>query len=179
MGFVRLVDRLNRFAVVSLSAAFIVMTLSIFLQVLVRFVFTAMNFQFSVPWTEELARYLMIWSVFIGGAVAVRTDKLIALEVLVHSLPDRLGKILKIGSHLLTMVFFGYLLYLGFEFALNQGERQTSPVMGIPMLAVYLSMPVGALLGALNLITLFTDVFLRKSDIRFVSMEDETFESLD
>lgn len=179
MGFVRLVDRLNRFAVISLSAAFAVMTLSIFLQVLVRFVFTAMDIRLSVPWTEELARYLMIWSVFIGGAVAVRTDKLIALEVLIHSLPASLGKALKTGAHLLTMVFFGYLLYLGFEFALNQGGRQTSPVMGIPMLAVYLSMPVGALLGALNLITLFIDVFLKKSDIRFVSMEDEAYESLD
>lgn len=179
MGFVRLVDRLNRFAVISLSAAFAVMTLSIFLQVLVRFVFTAMEIRMSVPWTEELARYLMIWSVFIGGAVAVRTDKLIALEVLIHSLPARLGKILKTGAHLLTMVFFGYLLYLGLEFALNQGGRQTSPVMGIPMLAVYLSMPIGALLGALNLLTLFIEVYLKKSDIRFVSMEDDAYESLD
>lgn len=173
MAFLRWIDRLNHLFTVLLGLAFAVMTLSIFLQVLVRFVFTQFSLQISVPWTEEIARYLMIWSVFLGGAVAARKDRLIALEALVHSLPERLGQALKVGALLITIVFFTYLIVIGYDLAANQGLKQTSPVLGIPMAAVYLAMPVGAIATILNILSLIIESRYTNKDIRFISVEEE------
>lgn len=173
MLFVKWVDRLNKWLIVFLAAAFMIMTLTTFLNILVRFVFTSMDFQFSVPWTEEVARYLMIWSIFVGGAVAVRKDQLITVEALVHALPSILGKVIKIGALLFTIVFFIYLIVIGYDLAFKQGFRQTSPIMGLPMMFVYISMLVGAIIAILNIFALIIDSTLTKKDIRYASMEEE------
>ncbi len=66
MFFLKVADKLNKLFEIALAVAFGLMTIFIFFQVLVRFVFTNFDINISVPWTEELSRYLMIWAVFVG-----------------------------------------------------------------------------------------------------------------
>ncbi|MCM3712988.1 TRAP transporter small permease [Alkalihalobacillus oceani] len=176
MFFLKFTERVNKVLQIVLTAIFITMTLSTFLGVLVRFVFRALDIQVTFPWTEELSRYLMIWLVFIGASLAARTDQLISVEVLVHTLPRFIGIAIKLFSLLITFVFFVYLTLIGYELAFNQGFNQTSPILGIPMMIVFLSMFLGSILGMLNLIALYLESVFLKKDIRFTSMEEDSVE---
>lgn len=173
MTFVRWVDQFNKYLMIFLGLTFAAMSLSFFINILSRFVFSSLDMHIPVPWSQEVARYLMVWSVFIGVAVASRNDKLISVEILVHTLPPIIGKVLKVSALLLTIVFFIYLIIIGFNMAFHQGLRQTSPNMNLPMIVVYVSMLVGAVAGIVNIVALLIETFLTKKDIRFTSLEEE------
>ena len=53
-----------------------VMSVVVFAQVVFRIV------HLSIPWSEELSKYLLIWSTFMGAALCVRKGSLVGLEFL-------------------------------------------------------------------------------------------------
>lgn len=53
-----------------------VMSVIVFAQVVFRIV------HLSIPWSEELSKYLLIWSTFMGAALCVRKGSLVGLEFL-------------------------------------------------------------------------------------------------
>lgn len=168
MTYLRWLDKLNRLAGVFLGVAFGLMTILIFLQVLVRFVFTNFGLNISFPWTEEISRYLMIWVVFVGAAVAMQKDNMIQLEAFVNMLPITFGKVVKIASLLITAVFFSYLIFISYEQVID-GMNQTSPVMGVPMAYAFASILMGSVLMLLNILGLLVESYVTKKDIRYMS----------
>ncbi|MDW0116207.1 TRAP transporter small permease [Sporosarcina thermotolerans] len=172
MFFLKWIDRINKFFEVLVAIAFLLMTVFIALQVIVRFVFTSFDLNISVPWTEELSRYLMIWAVFLGGALAMRRDSMIQVDPFVNALPGAIGKTIKVVSLLLTASFFMFLFILGYQYVI-QGMGQMSPVMRIPMAVTYLAIPVGSFVMILNIIALFIEAHVTKKDIRYLSTVDE------
>ena len=70
-----------------LSIAFLVIAASLALfQVITRFVFASPS-----TWSEVVTRSAMVWSVFLGVAVAFRHGAMISVEVIQQMLPTRLG----------------------------------------------------------------------------------------
>ncbi|GIK82670.1 MAG: membrane protein [Alphaproteobacteria bacterium] len=125
------------------------MTACTLLQVTVRFVLTKFDIMISVPWTEELARYLMIWLVFLGAATACRRGQLIAFDFLIEALPERAGMALRLLTALLCLAFFLLLIWIGVKFV-SWGTFERSPVMTISKAWVYAAMPVSAVLMIVN-----------------------------
>jgi TRAP-type C4-dicarboxylate transport system permease small subunit len=163
-SFIRLVDTLNKGLAIFCGLALAAMTALIFLQVLVRFVFTKLQIQFSVPWTEELSRYLMIWAVFVGAAVIARRADALAVEALVLAVPARMGRVIKYSAHLLALAFYACIFVLGLDW-MEFGRSEDAPVLGIHMAWVYASLSVGAALTIINGLTLLVEVWLDKKDI--------------
>ena len=60
----KFLNNIEEFIVVPLVA---VMTAVIILQVFFRYVLKG-----SLPWSEELSRYLMIWVTFVGASIGVK-----------------------------------------------------------------------------------------------------------
>ncbi|HLS60127.1 MAG TPA: TRAP transporter small permease [Virgibacillus sp.] len=166
MFFVKFMDKVNRIVSMLLSLIFGVMVLVIFFQVLIRFVFPYLGIQLNFPWTEELARYLMIWSVFLGGALATRRGQLLAVDAIVFALPSLPGRIVKFFAHFVSLLFFISLVFIGIEFA-QYGVSISAPGLRISMTYLYSSMVVGAVLMILNTIALLIDSFINKKDIRY------------
>ncbi len=162
--YIRLVDTLNKGLALVCGLALATMTALIFLQVLVRFVFAKLQIQFSVPWTEELSRYLMIWAVFIGAAVIARRADALAVEALVLAVPPRMGRIIKFSAHVLALLFYVCIFLLGLDW-IEFGLTEDAPVLGIHMAWVYASMSVGAALTIVNAIALLIEVLVEKKDI--------------
>lgn len=106
MLLIKFVDKLNKVMECLAGFALALMTAVVFVQVFVRFVLGELGIQASVPWTEELARYLMIWAIFIGAAVAARRVDSLAVEILIQVVPPSAGKILKLTAYLFVLVFF-------------------------------------------------------------------------
>lgn len=171
-GFVRVMDRVNDAMTRLCGIALAGMVLSVFIGVLARFVFTHTSLRISVPWTEEVSRYLMIWTVFIGAGIACRHGKLIGVEFVVSALPAPVGRSLKYLSLLLCGVFYALLCFVGWQWV-KFGNSQTSPVLEVPMLTINLAMVAGAVLMALNTLTLVLAARASGKDIRFVAEDDE------
>lgn len=112
----------------------------VFLQFFSRYVLND-----SVAWTEEIARYLLIWVTFVGGAVAMRRRSHIAVEVLLHFLSPPAVRVL---GFLIDVLVVGFVALLSW-YAILITERmqiQTMTVIEWPMSIVYGGVAVGCFL---------------------------------
>ncbi len=102
----------------------------------------------ALTWSEELARYIMIYLTFIGAALAVREQSLISVEAVMVLLPPGVRKIISIVVDILTEVVFIIMIYFGFKL-FKVTMTQISPVLKIPMGYIYLAIVIGFFLMAL------------------------------
>lgn len=79
----------------------------VFLQFFTRY---ALND--SASWTEEIARYLLICTVFVGAAIAVRKNNHVQVDFVYRLLPRPLTRILSTLVDLVRIAFFAYAVYL-------------------------------------------------------------------
>ncbi len=165
---VSLVDRLNYAVSLLVGLLLAVVACAVMTQVMVRFVLTAAGYNISAPWTEELARYTLIWMVFLGAGVGVRHAQMIALEFGVRKLPSLPGQAVRYGVILLSIVFFAMLIKVGLDFV-RLGATERSSVLGWTKDRVYWAMPVGAALMILNSLGLIAETIAEGRDIRFAS----------
>jgi TRAP-type C4-dicarboxylate transport system permease small subunit len=115
------------------------MTLVVLLGVFFRYVLTA-----PLPWSEELARYLMVWGASLGAAVAFREGSHIAVTILVDKLHGIYGKIILKIAEIIVFIFMVIVMVEGFILAAKV-STQESPAMEISMIWPYLSIPIGCL----------------------------------
>jgi TRAP-type C4-dicarboxylate transport system permease small subunit len=161
------VDRLNLGLTYLIGLLLAVMTFAVLTQVLVRFVLTAAGINLSAAWTEEVARYVLIWIVFLGAGIGCRKRQLISLEFIVRWLPSLPGQAIVHLGLLACIGFFGLLISVGLAF-MELGAVETSPVMQVPKAWVYAAMPAGASLMLLNTAVLMAETLMQRQDIRLV-----------
>ena len=128
-------DQINRFL---LFLTIVAMTVFITLQIIFRVFFTALS------WTEELSRYLLVWSSFIGATVAFKKGAHISITFLLDIFSPRNRKILCTLSMLLMAIFFLVSIWYGFLLIKLQA-LQTSPAIGLKMRYIYTIIPVSFL----------------------------------
>lgn len=160
----KLLDSVNLVARCGVGAFLGIATISVTYQILIRFVLDYFGVNIAAPWTEEVARYALIWVVFVGAGVICRHSGLIAVDIVPHVLPSPYGRYLKGASILVTICFFGILAWIGMQFAAT-GAIETSPVMRIPMSFVYFAVPAGSLLAVVNLASLLLESIFLGRDI--------------
>lgn len=128
------------------AALLTVMTVVIALAVYFRYVLND-----SLLWAEELTRYSAVWLVFIGTGVAHRWGQHVRIGLLLEKFPRRAGYAGEFVVELIVLAIFGIIAWFGWEITEANFERyQTSPAMGIPIAWVYLAIPVGLGLAALQ-----------------------------
>lgn len=111
----------------------------IFGQVVSRYVFN-----YTPSWSEELSRYLVVWTIFIGTAVGVRKNIHIGVDAVIRLAPRWMKVSLEVAANLFGAVVSSGLIYLSVQFIRDTIEyEQLSPAMQIPMYLPYLAMPVG------------------------------------
>ncbi|MGI6034472.1 MAG: TRAP transporter small permease [Limnochordia bacterium] len=131
------VERILRVLLIGLMA---VMTSIVFYEVVARYVFNA-----PTRWSEEMARYLLIWLALSGLGLAIRKKQHIRVDFLLNYLPEWLNVLAAIFRAVSVLLYAVVLLVAGYEFAV-MNKTQLSPAMGVPMYYVYLAVPVGATL---------------------------------
>ena len=160
--FDRALLRLNRWAVIAILAS---MAIMVFANVVLRFLT-----DHSILWVEEVSRYLMIWLTFLGAGIVLRYGAHIGIDTLQERVPN-VAPAIRAVILLLLLVFFTAMVWLGSRYAaLTWG--QTTPVMQIPIGAVYLAMPVGFALMILHLVLMAAPYVRQK---RFLS--DDEFDA--
>ena len=149
--YLLIIDRVNECVLNLLGILLAIMSLAIVFQVISRFIF-----KFPIPWSEELARYLMVFCIFLGAGYAVRRGKLIGIEY-VQQLLNTKGRVVVILFVHLSIVFFLIFVISISKDMLLTVKNQASPAMQISMIIPYGAIPAGAVLGVLNSLAFIFD----------------------
>ena len=140
------------------GAGFVAMLVFIAIQVVARYIFA------SPPiWTEEMARFAMVWAGLLGASIAFRSgvDPVLVRRAAVPG--PRAGHVLRLLRAAAALIFVLPVLYyslFGPGFDLSRGyvaraAAKTADTLGFPMIWVALAVPV-----ALTLIAIHTIAFL-------------------
>jgi TRAP-type C4-dicarboxylate transport system permease small subunit len=139
---------LNRLAEWLMVVLLAVLTLLVGVQIAGRFLFG-----YSIFWSDELARFLLVWTAFLGMSAGVYRGAHPAVDSLVRGLPPggaRVAFAMALGCSLLfflVMVGYGTLL-------VQRTWLQRSPSLGLRMGLPYLAVPVAGLLMGLHTVAI-------------------------
>ena len=114
-----------------------VMIVPVTLQIFSRFI----EFIPRYIWTEEVARFCLIWLIMLGATIAVRDGTHFDVDVLPAPKTARGKAVARIVVHvamfLVALIFIGF----GWRFALF-GWEQNSEMTGINMLSIHAAWPL-------------------------------------
>ena len=143
----KVINKILRFIVIIMLS---VMSVVVFAQVLFRIV------HLSIPWSEELSKYLLIWSTFLGAAICIRKGSLVGLEFLKNSMSEEKQKILQTILNLIVCAMLLFLINVGF-WAVRRVWFQITPVLKLSMGMMYAAIPIGSVFMLINqiLVTIY------------------------
>lgn len=105
--------------------------LTVFYQFFTRYVLND-----SASWTEEIARYLLIGTVFVGASIGVARNNHIQVDLLYRYLPAGLSRWMSRGVDLLRLAFFAAMSVLTLQMMGKMGNYQMT-IIDLPMNIVY------------------------------------------
>ncbi|MBU3020433.1 TRAP transporter small permease [Aestuariibacter sp. A3R04] len=133
------ISRLNTFLRILLSTMLALLVLNVTWQVITRFILPHPS-----SFTEELARFLLIWISLLGSAYAFHTHSHLGFDYLTKKLNNRRSAVVARIGYVLVMLFaLGVLVIGGVNLTyITFLLEQASPVLGIPMGFVYGVVPI-------------------------------------
>lgn len=103
-------------------------TVVLFLQVVMRKVFNN-----SLSWSEELARYLFIWMVFIGISYGAKQMKHLKIDVFLKIFPKKIRPYIIIFADVIVLVFAAIVFYSAYVIVMQYFKLgASSPALKIP-----------------------------------------------
>lgn len=117
-------------------------------QVVARYIFNS-----SLSWSEELSRYLFIWSAFLSLPYTIKNGIALKIDQLLTLFSEDGKRVINIIGHILMLVFFTFMLFKAtdvVQIAINSGQR--SPALGLPMYLVQASSVVGFILAIVRVV---------------------------
>lgn len=125
----------------------------LFINVVLRF-----GFNSGWEWAEEVARYSIVWIVFIGGSICARKGMHLAVDAMAIRLSQASQQYLRMFVNVLCLLFCIYLVIYGYGMVeLARETEQITAALELPIFYVYLAIPVG---GALMAIRFAQDFYL-------------------
>ena len=101
-------------------------------------------FNNSLSWSEELARYVFIWLIYIGISYGCKLRKHIKIDAALNLFPKKVRPYIVVLGDILFIVFAVYIVYTGTVYSLSQMQyNMRSPALKIPNEFVYMSTVVG------------------------------------
>ena len=115
-------------------------------QIVCRTWFTALS------WSDEVTRYLLIWSTFLGATCVYRHSGHIAITLVQDSLPKPMGKAMRVAVQVICFVLFAVLLVFSVQYC---GKlKKTATALPIKMKYIYLCIPISMGINMLHALVL-------------------------
>ena len=136
-------EKINFYLGRFLALLMAIMTLDVLWGVFTRY---AMGAQAS--WSEELARFLLIWIGILGAAYVSGQNKHLAIDLVSSSLSETDNERLNLFIRGLIIAFALFVLVIGGTrlIYISQVLGQLSPALRVPMSVVYAAVPLSGLL---------------------------------
>ena len=86
-----------------------------------------------ITWSEEAARYLMIWSTLLGISIATKQKAHLGIDIFVSMAPKKIQRILEIFSWSMLIVMYLFLVWTSILFILTAIKTgNVTPMLRIP-----------------------------------------------
>jgi TRAP-type C4-dicarboxylate transport system permease small subunit len=132
----------------------LVAMVALFINVIMRY-----GFSYSLAWSEELVREVILYTTFIGCSAAIKNRSTVRIDALVQ-LVAWLKYPLGIFSHMVNLVFAAVMIYFGYLLCVLQVEsNQTTLILQIPTAYLYAILPLmGVMMFVRVLMVMVTDI---------------------
>ena len=147
----------------SLFITVMIALISLFFNVVLRY-----GFNYTLAWSEELVREVIIYTTFIGCSAAVKNRSMIKIDASVQLFP-KLKVPLTFFSNLVTLIFAVIVLVYGWKMAALQVQtNQKTIIMQIPLVYIFSILP---LMGGMMLIRAIQVMYQDVKELRTKSTE--------
>ena len=157
----KVLDRvLSSFEDWTLFVSVLVALVALFVNVVLRYVFN-----YTLAWSEELVREVIIYTTFIGCCSAVKKRSMIKIDATVQLFP-KLKTTLNYFSNLTILVFSVMMIIYGWQMAAMQARTfQKTVIMQIPLVYLYAILPLtGVLMFIRTVQVIYQDYTSAKAD---------------
>ncbi len=138
---------------------FAVLILLATLQILFRYVF-----MYPLPWTEELARFTLVWATFWGAASATRRQLHLAVDFFINKFNRQAAKFITFFFSLLILGFLGVILYGALVMMEEARPIFAGSITWLSMMYLYLGPVIGLILMILFVVTNLYQIIARSEE---------------
>ena len=127
-------------------------------QIICRTWFTALS------WSDEVTRYLLIWSTFLGATCVYRHSGHISVTILQDKVPARIGQLMRVAVHAICLVLFAVLLHYSMRYC---GKlNKTATALPIKMKYIYLCLPISMGVLIVHALTMMVHEILGEREVK-------------
>ena len=130
----------------------------VFIEIIFRYFLN-----FSLGWSDELAKNLFVWMSFLGAAVCIKRGLHFSFPLFIHKIPKKAAQALEIFNDTLIMGFCLVLLVTGIQ-SFQQSFKQTFIALNISYAWLYSVIPISSILML---------IYLAQKIVRTVRGSDE------
>ncbi len=141
-----LFERIQKFVEAVLGIALAIMMTGVFAQTFTRYVVFH-----SIPWSEELSRFLFVGIIVLGINLGISQNMMVRIDILDGHLGKRSAKVAEILRQLIGLVMNAAFAYSTIDL-IEIGQMQKSPSMQIPMSVMYSILLIGFVLACLSIL---------------------------
>ena len=144
--FMSIVNKMNLFIKVMIAVFLAIMSVLIIFQVIFRAI------GMSIPWSEELTRYLMEYVVFWGAAYAFSIKNHMIVNVLIDNIGAKKKIVLNTVIYISLIIILLIIAFQSYKW-IRITRNQVSAAMQAPMAFVYFSIPSFCLFSIINCVS--------------------------
>lgn len=141
-----------------IALCMIAMMTVIFVQTATRYVVF-----YSIPWSEEVSRYLYVTLTLLGLNLAMTSKSLVRIDIIDHKISKGALKYLNLFREALTVIITVLFFYSSFGM-IDVSQFQSSPALGMSMQIMYSILGLGFLLSAIAAMFNFCDALKALND---------------
>jgi len=152
----RISNMINRFTEIAVFIIISAMAIDVFIEVIFRYVLL-----FPLFWTEEFARYCLVWSSLLAAGIALKRGQHIAVTFVADRFPKRIRVMAALVGDIFVAALLAVILWGGIYLVVLT-RHQLSPAMRLPMSLPYIAIPTGS---AIMLFHVLTSIYHRSKEM--------------
>jgi TRAP-type C4-dicarboxylate transport system permease small subunit len=149
-------DSINRFTEMAVFGIVSAMAFDVLIEVIFRYALLLPLF-----WTEEFARYCLVWSSLLAAGIALKRGQHIAVTFVAERFPERIRTVAALAGDILVATMLVVVLWGGLYLVMLT-RHQLSPAMRLPMSLPYMAIPTGA---AVMLFHVLASIYRRSKEM--------------
>ena len=144
----KLVNTYDKTEEILLIVSLVVTVCLIFAQILMRWLVNN-----SITWSEELARYIFIWQIWLGTSIGFKDDKHIKITIIRDKFGDKGKAVYDIIARLILLAFCAFMVMMGMKMVQQLANTHyLSAALRMPMSWVYMALPFSSMIVCLRII---------------------------